>query len=216
MAETIRFQPPIPDGYAVFENHLKVAGISHRQEAAQQFAQGDQQSLKLEPEPSNQYDRNAIRVIGVWSDSSGEEKSTHLGYIEKDLARLLTRYVPRVLARLRSIFLGDQDGWVGVYFELLGPKEELVEYAIEARKSRAQYSMHVEESPKAKTRKSKVRKADKDEEEMSTLGCVWYLSTLIVAFSVIVALFQAWSLWAAIPAALLVAFIWIRYVGGAD
>lgn len=43
---------------------------------------GDELDLRLEPEPDNQYDENAIKVIEV---SSGE----FLGYVEKEIAKVL-------------------------------------------------------------------------------------------------------------------------------
>lgn len=43
---------------------------------------GDELELRLEPEPDNQYDENAIKVIEV---TSGE----FLGYVEKEIAKVL-------------------------------------------------------------------------------------------------------------------------------
>ena len=131
MGKRERFLDPIPDEYQIFEQRLEVVGIQHRKKAAQRFATGNQQRLKLKPEPSNEYDPNAISVIGVWKDSSGQERTAHIGYLNKNLARVLTRsgYAQRVLARLESIFQNERDNtWIGVDFQLLGPKGELQKY----------------------------------------------------------------------------------------
>ena len=63
MGKRERFLDPIPDEYQIFEQRLEVVGIQHRKKAAQRFATGNQQRLKLKPEPSNEYDPNAISVI---------------------------------------------------------------------------------------------------------------------------------------------------------
>ena len=131
MGKRERFLDPIPDEYQIFEQRLEVVGIQHRKKAAQRFATGNQQRLKLKPEPSNEYDPNAIRVIGVWKDSSGQERTAHIGYLNKNLARILTRsgYAQRVLARLEAICQNERDNtWIGVDFQLLGPKGELQKY----------------------------------------------------------------------------------------
>jgi TM2 domain-containing membrane protein YozV len=165
MAKTKQFLPRYSDDYQIFEARLEVAGVVHRKEAALRFARGDGQALKLQSEPSNRYDRNAIRVIGVWSDSSGREKNTHVGYLEKDLAKLLTQndYLSRVLPRLESIFLGGHsDGWVGIYFQILGPKRELAEYRALWR---AQGKVAEGRSTEAKTREAETVLYNDDEED---------------------------------------------------
>jgi|TARA_R110000737_G_scaffold92536_1_gene125492 hypothetical protein len=222
MEESKKFLPPIPDGYQIFEKSLEVAGVTHREKACERFARGQQQSLRLEPEPSNRHDKSAIRIIGVWIDSSGKEQSTLVGYVDRDVAKILTQngYVPSVLPRLISIFPTEstyEDNpdytWVGISYQILGPKGGLKDYAYHAFTQGGQTRKLPNRRSRASS-KAKVRKTDDDEEEMSTLGCIWYFGTLVFAFSVIVSFFQEWSLWAAIPAALLVGFIWLRYVGG--
>jgi hypothetical protein len=218
MEESKKFLPPIPDGYQIFEKSLEVAGVTHREKACERFARGQQQSLRLEPEPSNRHDKNAIRIIGVWIDSSGKEQSTRVGYVDRDVAKILTQhgYVPSVLPRLKSIFpMESRDHvWVGISYQILGPKGGLKDYAYHAFRTQGGQTRKLPNRRSRASSKAKVRKTDDDEGEGSTLGCIWYFGTLVFAFYVIVISFQEWSLWAAIPAALLVGFIWLRYVGG--
>ncbi len=213
------FLDPIPDGYQIFEKRLEVVGIQHRKKAAQRFAKGHKQSLKFKPEPSNKYDPNAIRVIGVWKDSSGQKRTAHIGYLNKDLARVLTKssYVQNVLPRLETIFQGEHNrSWIGVDFQLLGPKGELQKY--ESRwKALSQGTSRFKESGVAKkSARPQTPKADQDGEEMSTLGCIWYGGSLLFVLTFIVNSFVKLSFWGAIPLSLLAAFLWLRYVGGAD
>lgn len=65
-----------------------VAGLRYRADAAMDFMEamgdGNLGGIRLEPEPDNEHDPHAIKVIGWWED---EER--HVGYVPAILAELI-------------------------------------------------------------------------------------------------------------------------------
>jgi hypothetical protein len=113
----LRFLPEIPQGWRIWAGDVEVAGTHHRIDAAVAFAQGDGQTLTLEPEPTNPHDPKAIKVLG-WSHSRRE--SYFVGYVPKDIAEAIsTEYQPRI----KNIWLGGyQKPVVYIRFDILVPK----------------------------------------------------------------------------------------------
>ncbi len=126
MADTLRFLPPIPDGYRIWQSDLEVAGIRHRKRAAWEFSRGKGQRLLFEPEPRNKHDQNAIKIIGCYS-SWWVNWKPHLGYVESEVARELTaRGDQRLLCpRLKSIWVGGYHEMVIIIrYDILEPKKK--------------------------------------------------------------------------------------------
>lgn len=71
-------------------HNVSVAGISQpeQQAAAVQFLSDESTacSLSLERDPHNEFDRNAIKVIGSWSDRKGIAHTARLGWVPRDVA----------------------------------------------------------------------------------------------------------------------------------
>src|SRR5699024_7502577 len=70
---------------------VSVAGVQRNQDDAIKVISGDTFSFKLEKEPNNPYDKNAIKVIGIF-EASGEEKSLFIGYVPKEVAKEIVMY----------------------------------------------------------------------------------------------------------------------------
>lgn len=113
----------IPEGFQVFEDRLEVAGVGFRKEDAADFAARKEGWLELEREPGNKHDPNAIKVIGCNKGFLGT-KRCFVGYLPKELSKAIVEggYWGQIRPRLVRTCLGDQ-GFVGIYFQLLGPKE---------------------------------------------------------------------------------------------
>ena len=122
MAKREFHRKEIPDGFQIFAAGLEVAGLRHRRSDAARFIRGKELWLELEREPSNKYDKNAIKVFGCrkvfcWT------KRFFLGYVPRDVsASIVERGVwGKVVPRLLKTYLGD-DGFVEVLFQILRPK----------------------------------------------------------------------------------------------
>ena len=114
------FSPPIPAGYQIFAGALSVAGLQHRKDEAFKFARSYNQRLTLEREPSNQYDKNAIKIIGL----SGSTEY-FIGYLPKELSAQIvgTELFDSVIARLVRIYIGNDD-FLDIQYQVLGLKTE--------------------------------------------------------------------------------------------
>lgn len=79
---------------AKFANYIPVAGISHDEAKvnATRMIAGTSRRIELEQDPTNQYDPNAIKIIGVWTDPGGEECRGRIGYLPADIAGHVVRH----------------------------------------------------------------------------------------------------------------------------
>ncbi len=120
--------PAIPDGFQIYEERLEVAGLAYRKRHALRFVRGREHRLEFEPEPSNRFDPNAIRVIGLWRGWFRARRAL-IGYVPKDVAAAIqeTGFVDAVVPRLLKTFEGSS-GFVEVQFQVLGPKGRKKEY----------------------------------------------------------------------------------------
>jgi hypothetical protein len=79
-------------------HNVKVAGISQpmAQAAASQFLAEEsvECSLSLERDPSNEFDRHAIKVIGNWKDGRGIAHRKQLGWVPREDAREIAKEAP--------------------------------------------------------------------------------------------------------------------------
>lgn len=119
------FRPPIPRGWQLYAPRLFVQGLHverHRSQG-ERFARGRAQELVLVAEPSNPYDKNAIRILG---DFKGLLLSSRveLGYVPQDVAEALviTSLLTAVAPRLKYVSVGD-NGCVEIEFDVVGPRE---------------------------------------------------------------------------------------------
>lgn len=118
----------IPEGYQIYEDRLTPAGISFRKTHAVAFASSSDGWLELEPEPGNQHDKNAIKIIGctkgiLWT------KRRFVGYLPKEVSKNIVGrgFLTLIRPRLINTYIG-QDGYVEILFQILGPKGRKKEY----------------------------------------------------------------------------------------
>lgn len=122
-SKSIRFDAAdIPSNYQILFS-IEVAGVHHRIEAAQHFMDGQNHSISLERELNNIHDKNAIKINGT-----NGLKSVHIGYVPKDLAKILVdgQWLDKINTRLMYAWVGYQNATVEV--QILGPKEDVKKY----------------------------------------------------------------------------------------
>lgn len=113
---------PIPEGFQIYAKELPLAGSKYKSNNKIEFATGKYRSLRLEREPDNAKDPNAILVIGECTDDEFE-----LGYLPKDLAAQIAKsnLFSVVQPRLLRVYVGDRgDGYVNIQYQLIGPKAD--------------------------------------------------------------------------------------------
>ncbi len=114
------FLPSMPNGYQIFTDNYPIAGMLYRKDEAIKFSKSSDQELKLQREPSNVYDANAIKLIGV--SASGDYL---IGYLPKELSEQIieTGLFECVKVRLKRIYIGNYD-FLDIQYQIIGPKEE--------------------------------------------------------------------------------------------
>lgn len=121
------FREPVPAGWQIAETAVSVAGLRYRKVAAREFVRGFDHAVRLEPEPNNPRDPNAIKVIGIYAKRSGGAKQeTRVGYVPSEMAATLhdAGLTARVRGQLQNVYEGD-NGYLGVRFDLLCLAEDL-------------------------------------------------------------------------------------------
>lgn len=119
MAISQRFLPPIPKGSKILCGGVEVAGIYHCKTDAIAFIKGKDQSLEIAFEPRNQFDPNAIAVLGITKGFFGPKKR-RIGYIPAEIAKSIadSSSFSSISPRLRQIRLSD-DGFCAVQIDLI-------------------------------------------------------------------------------------------------
>lgn len=135
----IRFNiSPINDATRVGKN-VSVAGVTFREDDANAFAWGDRQWCQLEAEPTNKYDKNAIRVLGSWytvGKTDSLVRDAHIGYIPKEKAKLWVG--KKLIAQLKTLFMPIDGRTVGIRLDVwilddnIVQKKEDAEHSIPA------------------------------------------------------------------------------------
>ena len=124
-----RFLPPIPKGHQIYAD-LGAKGLTFYKENVIRFIQGYNQGIKLEREPDNPKDPNAIELIGLWTDQyTDRDYATKIGYVPRQAAAVVAELCifEEVLPRLRKIYLG-RDGYAEVDYQITGPKARTDEF----------------------------------------------------------------------------------------
>ncbi len=112
--------PAYPEDHQIFVTQFEVAGVFYRPADLRVFAKLTDPELFLQPEPSNKFDRNAVKVCGKGKRFWIFQTTVHLGYLPKDLAALVakTRSVNLLFPRLRMVDVSSSK----IVMELTGPK----------------------------------------------------------------------------------------------
>ena len=84
----IRLVQDHPPGMKILFRETEVAGISREPfcSNAEQFMDGTERRLLLEPEPDHPKDKNAIKIIAQWKSGWGQS-TEQIGYIPKSDAK---------------------------------------------------------------------------------------------------------------------------------
>lgn len=111
---------PIPPGYQIYCKDPSLAGSNYRRVDKLRFAESSGQTLRLEREPDNPKDPNAIQVIGDCIDDDYV-----IGYLPKQIAKQITNagLFDVIKPRLCRIYIGERgDGYVEIQYQIVGPK----------------------------------------------------------------------------------------------
>lgn len=112
----VRVHNPDPHGYVRIAKNMAVAGVSFRLGEVTAFVFGNEQSLTLVAEPTNQYDPNAIMVMGSHQDNDGQWHEEHIGYVPKKLAAEVK--ADELVVKLKTMFVPYQGKSPGVRMDL--------------------------------------------------------------------------------------------------
>jgi hypothetical protein len=122
-AINIQLKPSYSAKLEIYNEDVEVSGIQYRLSDAIAFAKGNHHRLLLQRDPQNEYDRNAIMVIGI---SAGWvlAKSRFIGYIPKAIAAHIARkgLSDKLEPRLRNVYVSKDWDYVAIRFDLVGPK----------------------------------------------------------------------------------------------
>lgn len=105
----------VPNGCHRIANNIAIKGVSYRTEEVNEFVLNDPIRLSLVPEPTNEYDKNAIMIMGHYAKDD-KEFATHVGYVPKGLAK---KYKDEALkAQLLTVFVPHDGKHAGVRLSL--------------------------------------------------------------------------------------------------
>lgn len=118
------FKVPIPKGYRIFFSEMEIAGVSFRKSDVIKAFHGKDVALAIEAEPSNKFDKNALKVI-AFKKGFFRKKKLHLGYIPKEIASVISDQDLNhdLLPRPKEFWVGDRGG-MKVVIDILGLKNE--------------------------------------------------------------------------------------------
>lgn len=123
MSASKRFKIDIPEGFRIYYKEFQVAGVSYRRKELSSLLDGKEIEFRLVAEPSNEHDKNAIKVIGSRKSMFGKMKHYHLGYVPAEIASdIAQRQCAEVMmVRPKNIWVGDSGG-IKFVIDLLGLK----------------------------------------------------------------------------------------------
>jgi len=124
-----RWKIEVPDGYRIFEREFPVAGVQHHKQNFFKVVKSGNVDFRMQAEPSNQHDPNAIAVFGARKSLFGRVEKK-IGYIPAEIASQLgdAELTGQVVLRPKSLYISD-DGYIDLKFDLLGPKELYEQYS---------------------------------------------------------------------------------------
>ncbi|MCK9326101.1 MAG: HIRAN domain-containing protein [Bacteroidales bacterium] len=104
---------------------VAVAGISYRQNTALKLIEGSGRKIVLEKEPDNEYDKNAIKVLGKWVEGD-KYKTEQVGYVPKEVAAEIAKKYPdnKLEGCLRVIFKPTKENSAGIRFDIYAASED--------------------------------------------------------------------------------------------
>lgn len=118
------FWTPLPKGYQIFVKYLEIEGVSYRKEDVLKFVKSVNQTLVLEREPTNEFDSNAIKIIGQCYDGN-----FFLGYVSKGIAKQIieTNLFEHIKPRLVRIYV-SRSNFIEIRYQIIGLKFHKIQF----------------------------------------------------------------------------------------
>jgi hypothetical protein len=125
------FPADVPDGQSVFMSTIEVSGIFFRKQNANKFIDGINHCLEFEKEPTNEHDKNAIKIIGV-----SNNLRYFIGYLPKEISlHIAEKNLFELVTPSLSSIRRSRDGYIEVIFRIIGPKKLRPEFREWVRKN---------------------------------------------------------------------------------
>ncbi len=106
--------------------YTSVSGVnqSTRVEFVKDFINGKNRSIELLREPENLYDKNAVKVIGHWTDKVGNQKSAQIGYLPAEIALKISKDYKNVKigATIKALYRPIGSKSPGIRIDIWGPR----------------------------------------------------------------------------------------------
>ena len=118
-----------PKGLArKLKEYVEVAGVTYegRQATLQAFIDGSARRIELVRDPDNEFDPNAVRVVGAWTGLGGDEQTGLLGWLPKEVAAELAAKHQNVptSATVETMFRARVGKSAGLRIDVWGPRRK--------------------------------------------------------------------------------------------
>jgi hypothetical protein len=125
----VRVNQPAPKGCPrKLKEFVQVAGVTHkhRQSTVRAFIDGSERRVELIRDPTNEVDPNAVRVVGSWTDESGEALHGKPGWLPKAVAAELAAKHPSapIRATVKAMFRARAFKSAGLRIDVWGPRRK--------------------------------------------------------------------------------------------
>src|SRR5690625_997079 len=124
-ANIVRVIQPQPEGTPKkVGEYVSIAGITRNDQNAQKFVSGENINIVLKKDPSNPYDKNAIKVYGN-SLIDEEETNLFLGYIPKEHTKKLVKH-DTLKATIKTIFFPTETKSYGFRIDIWSKRNQKI------------------------------------------------------------------------------------------
>jgi len=120
-----KFDLPIPKGQRNFVSQFDLAGTWNYTDGISKMMKNPDSKILLVPEPTNRYDKNAIKVVAVVKGWFGFSSEKILGYVPKHLTAQV-RHARELGCSIRpmNMWVGDYDNDSRFTMALTGDKSK--------------------------------------------------------------------------------------------
>ena len=123
----IRFSAETSKEWFLVEREVPVSGISHApaRRHAEAFIRGSRRQVVLERDPTNPFDQDAVKVVGLWLDEDETKQTGQIGWLPRELAKRIASGLPPntpLAAELELMFAPTADTGPGVRLTVLRPR----------------------------------------------------------------------------------------------
>jgi len=102
--------------------HVTVTGTSRREysDLARSFVLGNNQCIALQLDPDNQYDQNAIKVIGIWQDKKGNKNREQIGWVDANIVKEISEIAKKAIlsATIKTLYKPRDDKDAGIRIKI--------------------------------------------------------------------------------------------------